>query len=111
MNQNDLLAADAVNTFLVDFGETITYTPYQSSPITIQALINRNVITGIPGLTGATSYKHEVEIANDPTYGRTSINKGKDSVTMNNVVGGTTETFVVLQIVENDAGMFRLGIG
>jgi hypothetical protein len=111
VNQLDLLATDFANTFLGDFSETITYTPYGNSPITIRALIDRDVPTAIAGLNGAAAYKHEIMIANSATDGVLVVNKGKDTVILNNKVGGKVETFVVMPIIQNDQGMFHLGAG
>jgi hypothetical protein len=105
------LAIDAVSTFLTDFAETITYTPWQGAPIQIQAVIQRNVPSEIQGLPGASAYKHEIMIANDPTAGVAAINKSKDEVSFSNRVGEAAETFTVLQIIQNDQGIWHLGVG
>ena len=104
------LAFDAINTFLVEFAETITYTPWQGTPFQIQAVINRDIPKEIQGLNGASSYDHEIMIANDPSAGVIAVNKGKDTVAFPNKVGGATMTFTVLQIIRQDEGMFHLAV-
>ena len=106
---------DAINCFLTDFAETVTYTPFGGAPVQYQALIFREVPAAFPGLTGAAGYKHEIYLANDPSgvAGPAKINKGKDTVAISNVtgIGSTPHTFTVLVILQNDAGMWQLGVG
>jgi hypothetical protein len=105
------LAYDAVNTFLTNFAESITYSPADGEPVTIPAIIYRNPATTIAGLTGSTVYAHEIEIANSTWNGVTSINRSVDTVTFASVIGGTAEAFIVREIISNDEGMWRLGVG
>jgi len=100
-----------VNTFLVDFGEAITYTPYKNSPIQILAIINRNPASAIPGFSGSATYSHEILIANDATAGMQVVNSGKDTVTFASKIGGAPEKFIVKDIIEQDQGAWKLGVG
>jgi hypothetical protein len=81
------------------------------NPVTIRAIIDREVATAIPGFAGSANYKHEVQIANSAKYGVIWINKGKDKIQMSTLVGGPLETFTVLQILKNDQGFWHLGVG
>jgi hypothetical protein len=105
------LAVDAVNIFLSDLGEPIIYTPYQTAPETINAVIFRKPQSGQNGFDGMSIYKHEIQIANDPNFGRIIINVGKDTVQFASVVGGPVETFTVVVVTQNDQGMWTLGVG
>jgi len=108
----DHLSHDAISTFLADFGEWIEFEPYKEEPHKLLALIERDAATKIPGLTGASSYKHEVMIANaHPPAGRRAIQTGKDAVWFANRVGGKKERFIVMKVPENDQGVWLLEVG
>ena len=111
MNLLDTLAYDAANTFLADFGETVTYTPVGNSPIALQALVYRLPASAAEGLSGSGVYKHEIMIACHPTAGVQVVNKGRDTVAFANRIGGTVESFVVREILQTDQGMWHLGVG
>jgi hypothetical protein len=110
MNQTDLLATDAVNTFLVDFGESIVFLPYRNSPINMMALVYRQTAISIPGLSGAGVNPIELQIANDSVAGVTVVNKGKDKVILSDKVGGNNEEFTVIDIIQNDQGFWHLSL-
>ena len=77
---DDQLSCDAVTTFLCEFGEWITFEPWQDAPVKIRALIDRDPAMGIKSFAGAATYKHEVQIARDAAAGRLTIIKGKDAM-------------------------------
>ena len=106
------LSFDAVNTFLVEFGEWIEFLPWQDAPVRIRAIIDRDPSMGIKGLTGSASFKHEVQIARDCTAGRIAIVKGKDVMKYPLRVRGEIRRFTVLDILgPEDPGMWRLAVG
>lgn len=111
----DTLAYDAINVFCNDFAESVIYTPYEGTPKTYQAVIFREIPVVVAGLDGASSYKFELYLPNDASGvdGPATINKGKDQVTLMTKVGVGVQpqSFVVLQIVQSDEGMWHLGIG
>jgi hypothetical protein len=111
MNFLDTLAFDMVNTFLADFGEPLIYVSEGSAPISILAIIDREPASVFAGLSQSAGYKHTIVIANDPHFGRTVINKGKDVVIMANKIGGTNETFTVMNILKTDQGAWKLAVG
>lgn len=106
----DWIANDAATFVNTDeFGELITYTPYEQSPVTIPAQVFLNSSTAINGLHGATAYKHEIAISR--TTGLPDITTGRDSVTLYDPVDGSAETFAVLLVIQVDAGIWHLGVG
>ena len=111
MSFKDNLKKDALNCFLTldEFAEAIEYTPKNGSPKTIKAVINRKRL--IPGgeESGRTLQNQiEIFIANDPTYGVASVNKGGDEVLFPEVLGGIDVNFVVVDILGEDQGMWHL---
>lgn len=109
-NQLDLLAADAINTFMVDFGEQITYTQ-SGTPLVRTALVFPKSPAAFLSMPGSVGYTLEIQIANDAMAGIDHVNINKDKVTITNQDTNTTEDFVVMQILDNDAGIWHLGIG
>ena len=111
MSFKDNLKKDALNCFLTmdEFAEEIQYTPKGGTQKTIKAIINRKRL--IPGgeESGRTLQNQiEIFIANDPTYGVESINKGGDEVLFPEVIGGIDVNFVVVDILGEDSGMWQL---
>jgi len=109
----DTLAGDAVATFMSQFGEWITYEPWQQPEQRLKAIIERDAASEIVGLKGASSYKHEVMIPRTcAPAGRESINIGKDAVWFHNRIGDKTAVrFVVLKVPQQDEGMWLLAVG
>lgn len=109
------LAADVINTVLVDFGESITYNVYVSdgvfTSIPITAVIDRPEPSGSKGFLGTGSYKAKILIANDPVAGVTSINMGKDTITVSPRIDFSQTTLLVKTIIDNDPGAWTLGVG
>jgi hypothetical protein len=108
MNINDLLSSDFIHNELRDFGEWITYIPYQQAPVEIMALINRQPPSAILGLTGASSYKPQIMIARDCRHGIVLVNNGKDQAVLNAIVGGPVKAYTVQEIIHSDQGVWVL---
>ena len=104
------LQADS-ESFVRDFGEEIRFAPFQEAEVKVRAIIDRDPASAVPGFPGSGTYKHEIQIARHPRFGREKINKGKDAVWFSKVVGGPVEKYMVLQIIKSDQGMWHLGVG
>ena len=111
MSFKDNLKRDALNCFLTpdEFAEVIQYTPKNGSPKSIKAVINRKRLNPGGEESGRTVQNQtEIFIANDATYGVSSINKGGDEVLFPEVIGGIDVNFVVVDILGEDQGMWHL---
>jgi hypothetical protein len=110
---DDQLDADAVSFVDTDvFGEAITYTPLNGAAVSINAVVMR----GVPEPLESNSETRQqgksinlvVFIRNDATYGVTSVDTGGDKITVARRKGGTAEAINVGQVIEQDAGMWKL---
>lgn len=110
MSFKDQTADDAVNVFLNsdEFAEFVTYTPKNSSLKSIKAVVNREPMRIVGGSRQVAVGVVEIEVANDATYGVTTVKESHDIVTLPYKVGGTPEDFVVQKILGQDEGMWRL---
>ena len=111
MSFKDNLKRDALNCFLTadEFAEAIQYTPKGVTQKTIKAIINRKrIIPGGEESGRILQNQIEIFIANDPTYGIESVNKGGDEVLFPEVLGGIDVNFVVVDILGEDRGMWHL---
>lgn len=105
------MQADAVQTFLNtdEFAETITYTPYGGTNKSIKALVDRKRLEPMTETSGRfLSNTAEVMIANHATYGVTSVAKGYDKVIMEKSPGGDSQTWLVIDVMASDDGMWHL---
>jgi hypothetical protein len=91
---------------LMPGGEEITYTAKGEDAVTINANVVRRPIEGHApnGLAVVLS----VYIANDATYGVTSVTVGADQVTLQARLGDTAQPYRVSDIISHDAGMWHL---
>jgi hypothetical protein len=107
----DGLAQDAGKVFLnsSEFAEDAVYTPKGGTPLTIKAVINRRRLDPAFEDTGRTLLNQaEIFIANDAAAGVTSINKGGDTVSFSETIGGAAISWVVVDILNQDEGMWHL---
>ncbi|MBI3991445.1 MAG: hypothetical protein HY350_04765 [Candidatus Omnitrophica bacterium] len=105
------MAVDAINSFLNtdEFGETIAYTPKDGVAKSIKALIIRNRLDrGIEDSGRILHNQAEIYIANDATTGITSVNKGFDEVSFPEIIGGSSISWSVIDILSMDDGLWRL---
>lgn len=105
------MAADAANAILNgdEFAETIAYTPKGGAAKSIKAIVERKRISPASEDTGRTLIDQvEIFIANDATYGVTSINKGGDTVSLPERIGGSNITWSVTDILSQDPGIWHL---
>lgn len=107
----DVLASDAAAVFCNpnEFGEEITYTPHGGSGTTVRAAITRRPELFISSLE-VPADDLEISVPNDATYGVTSVKRGFDTVSFPAIIGGTAQTWRVMEIVHNDHGMWRLRV-
>lgn len=111
MSLKTQLKYDAMNCFLNtdESAEDITYSPYGGTNKSIKAVVNRQRISPAGEDGGRTLVNDmEIMIANDDTYGMTTIKKGFDKVIIPKTVGGDNATFVVADILGQDEGMWHL---
>lgn len=105
------LAQDAINCILNtnEFAESITYTPKNGSPKSIKALVVRNRLDTTGQDQGRTLHNQaEIYIVNDATNGVTSIDKGDDTVSLPEIIGGSAISWVVIEILGMDEGLWHL---
>jgi len=112
MSFKEQLNNDAVLTFLntSEFGEVILYTPKGGTAKEIPAIVNRS-----RGLSPAEEdsgraalNEAEISIANDAENGVISVNKGGDTVSLPQRVGDANVDWVVVDILDQDEGVFHL---
>jgi hypothetical protein len=111
MSFKDELNNDAVNVFLNsnEGAEEISYTPYGGSPKIIKAIVNRQRLSPAGEDTGrALLNQVEIMIANKVDGGVMSINKGGDTVSLPERVGGIAIDWNVADILGQDEGMWHL---
>lgn len=114
MSLKSQLSADALSVFLNinEFGETIVYTPKGESGKSISAIIDREPQQTSKQDKNRSSRKQcELFIANDSTYGVVSITKGVDKVSFSEILGGATQDWLVLDVIDHDGGMWHLLVG
>lgn len=105
------LAQDAAKAFLnpQEFAEDVTYTPKTGVPKAIKAVINRKRLDPAYEDTGRTLINQaELFIANDVLSGVVSINKGGDTVSFAETIGGAVIGWVVVDILNQDEGIWHL---
>lgn len=105
------ITQDAIKAFLdgAAFAEDITYTPKAGAPKIIKAVIIRKRLDPAYEDTGRVLLNQaEVFIANDATAGVASINKGGDTVSFAETIGGAAINWIVADILEHDEGIWHL---
>ena len=94
---------------LDEFGELITYTPKGGTAKSIRAVVDRRRIIPAGEDSGRTLINQvEIVIANEATYGVSSINKGGDLVSLPERIGGALVNWVVADILRQDDGAWHL---
>jgi hypothetical protein len=111
MSFKEQINNDAVLTFLNtgECAENIAYTPKNGAAKIIPALIIRNRLDPAGEDTGRVLLNQaEIMIANDAENGMISINKGGDKVSFPERVGDTDIDWSVIDILDQDEGMWKL---
>ncbi len=111
MSFKDQASDDAAKVFLnaAEFAEDVTYTPKAGVPKPVKAVINRRRLDPASEDTGRTLLNQaEIFVANDAVTGVTSINKGGDTVSFAETIGGAVISWVVADILNQDEGMWHL---
>lgn len=91
-----------------EHGEAITYTPSGSSAVSINAVVQRNVMSSVPGTEDTLAEDLVISIRNHATAGVTSVNRGKDVVSVARREGESAATLTVVEILEQDGAMWTL---
>lgn len=92
-----------------EFTETVTYTPSAGAPKSIEVIVNRKRLDPADEDSGRVLLNQiDIYIANDSAYGVTSINKGFDKVSLPAAIGGTAIDWVVVDIMDQDEGIWKL---
>lgn len=95
-----------------EYAENIKYTPSGQSQRTIKAIVIRKRLSSSGEDTGRILQNQaEIYIANDSTYGVTSVDKGDDIVAMPEIEGGSDINWAIIDILEKDGGCWHLLIG
>ena len=89
------------------FGEAVTYHASGANAVSVTALIERARPENIPGSIVGTSPRLEAWIRNKATVGVTAVKVG-DKITAAAQQGGTARTHAVVEILDQDAGMWHL---
>ena len=113
MTLKEQMLTDFKNVFLNsdEFGETISYTPYGSSLLSIKAIIDRERLQADgPDRGMALRRDCEIWIANDATYGVTSVNKNNDTVSFPVQIGGSNVTWKVIEVLYHDDACWHLRV-
>jgi len=111
MSFKDQTSDDVGKVFLnsSEFAEDVIYTPKAGAPKPLKAVINRRRLDPAFEDTGRTLLNQaEIFIANDAAAGVTSINKGGDTVSFAETIGGAAISWVVADILNQDEGMWHL---
>jgi len=110
MSFKDQLAVDAVLTLLNtdEFAEDIVYVPKGAAARSIKAIVDRHRITPDGETDRTLQNQVEIRIANHATYGVEAVNKGGDTVILEDRVGGVEVTYAVVDILGQDEGMWQL---
>jgi hypothetical protein len=89
--------------------EDITYTPKGATAKPIKAIVERKGISPAGENSGRILIDQvEIIIANDAVYGVASINKGGDTVSLPDRIGGTITTYRVAHILAQDVASWHL---
>lgn len=111
MSFKDGLSQDAGKVFLnsSEFAEDVLYTPKGGISLAVKAVINRRRLDPAYEDTGRTLLNQaEIFIVNDASLGVVSINKGGDTVSFPETLGGAAISWAVIDILNQDEGMWHL---
>jgi hypothetical protein len=111
MSFKELLNSDAVLVFLKtsEFGQIISYTPKNGTAKIIPAIVNYRRLDPASEDSGRLLQDQaEIIIANDAENGVIGINKGGDKASFPERVGDANVDWVVIDILEQDEGLWRL---
>ena len=111
MSLKNELTKDVINTFLNtdEFAEDIVYTPKGETAKSIRAIINRKRLDPSMEDSGRVlAGQTEIFIANDAVAGVSSVSKGQDKVSLSELIGAPAIDWVVIDIIDQDEGMFHL---
>src|SRR5574343_292898 len=105
------IVTDANDVFLDtdDFAESITYTPSGGAAVTVSAIVNRNPLqTRGTDNNARLEFEIEIEVAVESVA---AVILNGDTVALKKREGDTADTtFKVSHIVQQDSGMWRLGL-
>ncbi|MBI5872987.1 MAG: hypothetical protein HZB36_02455 [Candidatus Omnitrophica bacterium] len=111
MSFKDQMKEDFKNRFLNtnEFAEVISYTPKDDVARSIKAVVTRNRLDPAEETPGRTlNTEAEISIANDATVGVASVNRGGDTVSFPDRLGGSNVSWVVADILDQDESSWRL---
>lgn len=106
-----MMQRDAMRSFLNtnEFAETIDYTAKGADAKEINAMVIRQRLDSTNQGSGRIAAgQAEIYIANDATYGVSSISKGFDKVSFAEVLGGLDIDWIVVDILQMDEAMWHL---
>lgn len=109
--QNGLLS-DEADTFLASFGEPITYHPKGGSTRDIIAIVDRNPVASITGLSHGNTPRLLIIVKNAATDGISSseVNTGGDEVALDVRIGESETRKRITSVVWHDYGMMHLEV-
>ncbi|HYC57431.1 MAG TPA: hypothetical protein VEL28_21040 [Candidatus Binatia bacterium] len=104
-----MLAADAQRVFCntADFGEELTYYPHEGASKTVHAAVTRHPDVAAAGGRHKVN-DIEISVATTGDYGVATVVEGRDQVDIVPKLGGAAKRYVVREILQQDAGMWRL---
>lgn len=114
MSLNDQFILDSATFINSDeFAETVTYKSWAAGEYTektIGAVINRQDPTKLPETSANLTDLTVVELRNDATFGVASVTEKRDLISFSSTYGGTTKDYLVVLILSNDAGTWKLRV-
>ena len=115
MTLSDDIKNDMASEFLDsnEFAEPVVFCPGGCGGTTIKAIVNRGPKLPTPEDNNKSlSNETDIQIANttDTTKGRSVINVGKDQVKFPAILGGSDNTWTVVDILDHDNGCWHLRV-
>lgn len=96
---------------LDDIGDSTTYTPKVGGvSITRSIIFTREDVAEIPGTPSGRAASVIAEIADDATYGVTSITFGGDKVVVPTKFGGGGKAYDIADFIDRSGGWWRVRI-
>ena len=111
MSFKELIKSDSINTILNsdELAEEITYTPLDQDPITINAVVSRDLIDlGSEDQGRILQKQAEICIAYDADDGVSSVNINGDIVSFPVRIGEDAVDWAVIKVLKKDQGLWQL---
>lgn len=92
-----------------EFAEAVTYTPKNGTPKAVAAVIDRKRISPSAEDVGRVlANQCEIYLSRDAVSGIPSVNKGGDTISFPENIGGLSINWAVIDIIGQDEGIWHL---